>query len=184
MTDKENMDEKSQSSTNEENQTLNENENIENEEQPKLSVEEELQIKLNESNDKYLRLYSEFDNFRRRTAKEKMELISTANANLMGDLLSILDDFERAMKHNQESDDADSIKQGFELIYNKFLGTLIGKGLKAMESVGDDFDTELHEAIANVPTDNDQKGKIIDVTEKGYFLNEKVIRHAKVVVGQ
>ena len=146
---------------------------------------EELNQKYNELNDKYLRLYSDFDNFRKRTIKEKGELISSASSGIMKELLSVLDDFERAMENNENSEDPASIKEGFTLIYNKFKNTLTQKGLKPMESKGGKFDLDLHEAITNVPAqDEDDKGKVIDVIEKGYFLNDKVLRYAKVVVGQ
>lgn len=149
-----------------------------------ISPLEELQAKYDELNGKYLRLYSEFDNFRRRTAKEKIDLVSSASANVLKDLLSVIDDFERAKNFNEGSDDSESIKEGFDLIYNKLMRILESKGLKVMESKGTDFDTEHHEAIANVPADKKQKGKVIDVTVKGYYLNDNVLRHAQVVVGQ
>lgn len=138
-----------------------------------------------ELNDKYLRLYSEFDNYRKRTNKEKIELISSANADLLKSLISTLDDFERAIANNQTSEDIEAIKEGFNLIYNKFKSTLEAKGLKAVEAKGKEFDIEFHEAIANVPAPTpDLVGKIVDDVEKGYTLNDKVIRYAKVVVGQ
>ncbi|MFA5575138.1 MAG: nucleotide exchange factor GrpE [Brumimicrobium sp.] len=176
------------------NEELNDNENLdlaheEGSQEEETAHEEsspldEMQQKHEELNNKYLRLYSEFDNFRRRTSKEKIELISSANAEIIGELLTILDDFERAIKHNASVEDSDSIKHGFELIYNKLFKILTDKGLKPMDSEGKDFDVENHEAIANVPGDPEMKGKIIDVTVKGYFLNDKVLRHAQVVVGQ
>lgn len=135
--------------------------------------------------DKYLRLYAEFENFRKRTNKEKLDLISTANAGIMKDLLPVIDDFERAIKNNESVDDVNSIKEGFNLIFHKFSQILSSKGLISMESEGVSFDSELHEAIANIPAPSeDQKGKVVDVVEKGYYLNEKVVRYAKVVVGQ
>lgn len=138
-----------------------------------------------ELNDKFLRLYSEFDNYRKRTNKEKIELIGSASAGVLKDLIPTLDDFERAIANNTESEDIDTLKEGFQLIYNKFKSTLEAKGLKAMESKGKTFDSELHEAIANIPApDKKLVGKVIDDVEKGYLLNDKVIRYAKVVVGQ
>lgn len=138
-----------------------------------------------ELNDKFLRLYSEFDNYRKRTNKEKIDLISTANAGILKDLIPVLDDFERAIQNNETAEDTAVLKEGFLLIHHKFKTTLEAKGLKQMQSVGLDFDSELHEAIANVPApDKKLKGKVIDDVEKGYYLNEKVVRYAKVVVGQ
>ncbi len=160
------------------------NEGAEQEITPQLSVEEELQMKLADLNDKYLRLYSDFENFRKRTIKEKGDLISNASEGVVKDMLAIMDDFERAIDNNQNSDDADAIKEGFQLIYNKFNSILMSKGLKAMNSKGEVFDIDHHEAITNVPADKKMKGKVVDVVEKGYFLNDKVIRYAKVVVGQ
>jgi molecular chaperone GrpE len=136
-------------------------------------------------NDKYLRLYSEFDNYRKRTNKEKIELIATAGAGVLKDLVSILDDFERAIVNNEKVDDLQAVKDGFNLIHSKFKATLEAKGLKQMEAKGETFDPELHEAIANIPAPTeDLKGKVIEDVEKGYYLNDKVIRYAKVVVGQ
>lgn len=149
------------------------------------SVEAELQSKYDELNDKYLRLYSEFDNFRRRTAKERIDLITNAGEGVIKDLLTVIDDFDRAIAHNENSEDATAIKEGFQLIYNKFTKILENKGLKAMESKGTPFDTELHDAVANFPVEDENlKEKVIEVAEKGYLLNDKVLRHAKVVVGQ
>jgi|SRR5690554_237044 len=149
-----------------------------------LSLEEQLEVKLTELNDKYLRLYSDFENFRKRTIKEKGDLIMNASEGVVKDMLPILDDFERAIENNVNSNDPDSIKEGFQLIYNKFSNVLLAKGLKAMDSKGEVFDIDHHEAITNIPVDKKQKGKVVDVVEKGYFLNDKVIRYAKVVVGQ
>jgi molecular chaperone GrpE len=141
--------------------------------------------KYNELNDRFLRLYAEFENFRRRSNKERLDLVTTANAGLLKDLLPIMDDFERAIANNSTSTEIESVKEGFNLIFNKFKNTIESKGVKQMEAKGQSFDSELHEAIANVPvTDEDQKGKVIDDVEKGYILGEKVIRYAKVVVGQ
>jgi molecular chaperone GrpE len=144
----------------------------------------EMQAKIDELNDKYLRLYSDFDNFRKRTAKEKIELIQSANENVFKGMLSIVDDFERAVKANIDVTDAKIISDGVNLIYNKFKNTLTQKGLEEMKSIGETFNTDLHEAITNVPAPSDDlKGKVVDELEKGYMLNGKVIRFAKVVIG-
>ena len=138
-----------------------------------------------EMNDRYMRLYAEFDNFRRRTQKEKVELMGTASSGVLKDLIPVLDDFERAITYNETAQEIDSVKEGFGLIYSKYKLILESKGLKMMNAKGQPFDSELHEAIANIPAPSDDlKGKIIDDVEKGYLLNEKVVRFAKVVVGQ
>jgi molecular chaperone GrpE len=138
-----------------------------------------------ELNDKYIRIHAEFDNFRRRTNKEKLDIIATANSGVLVDLLPTLDDFERAIANNEKLDDVETLKEGFHLIYNKFKSTLESKGLKEMKVVGDNFDSEVHEAIANIPAPSKKEvGKVIEAVEKGYYLNDKVIRYAKVVVGQ
>lgn len=135
-------------------------------------------------NDKYIRLYSEFDNYRKRTNKEKLDLIATASAGVLKDMLGVLDDFERAIANNDNVADIEAVKEGFKLIHHKFKTTLEAKGLKAMEAKGGEFNPDLHEAIANIPAPSDElKGKIVDDVEKGYYLNDKVIRYAKVVVG-
>jgi len=130
-------------------------------------------------NDKHLRLFAEFENFKKRTAKERMDLYKTAGESILTALLPVLDDFERSIKANQKQED-----EGVVLIYNKLRSILETKGLKAMEDpIGQELNTDYHEAITNIPApSDDMKGKIIDVVEKGYFLNEKVIRYAKVVV--
>lgn len=161
-----------------------ENEHVENaheETAPEITLED----KLNEQNDKYLRLYSEFDNYRKRTNKEKIDLIATANAELLKSLISTLDDFERAIANNEQVTDVATLKEGFSLIYAKFKSTLESKGLTAIEAKGKDFDSDFHEAIANIPApSSDLVGKIVDDVEKGYMLNDKVVRYSKVVVGQ
>ena len=147
---------------------------------------ERLSKEVSELKDKYLRIYSEFENYRRRTAKEKIELIGTANEELMIELLPVMDDFERAIQAMDENHkDASSIKEGVLLIYNKFKNVTEKKGLKLMESnPGDSFNTEIHDAITQVPSPEENlKGKIVDTIEKGYYLNDKVIRFAKVVIG-
>lgn len=157
--------------------------NFSSESQKKKELSEQEKYQL--LNDKYLRLYSDFDNFRKRTMKEKADLVLNAGQGVIKDLLPVLDDFERAIESNGKSEDLEGLKQGFELIYNKFQGILKQKGLKEMTCKGESFDADIHEAITNIPAPSEEdKGKVIDVIEKGYYLNEKVIRYAKVVVGQ
>lgn len=149
------------------------------------SKEPTAEEKYAELNDRFLRLFAEFDNFRKRTNKEKVDLISNANSGVLVDLLPVLDDFERAITNNETAEDINVVKEGFHLIFNKFKNTLESKGLKPMAAKGEAFDSELHEAIANVPApSNKEKGKVIEDVEKGYYLHDKVIRFAKVVVGQ
>jgi len=142
-----------------------------------------LQNEIAEQKEKFIRLYSEFENFRRRTAKEKLEMIQSANEQLLQTLLPVADDFERAEKSFKDKNDKDL--EGFFLIYNKFKKTLDQAGIEVMDvKPGSDFDAELHEAITQIPVVDDKlKGKVVDVVENGYLLNNKVIRHAKVVVG-
>ena len=149
------------------------------------TAEQTMEEKYNELNDKFVRLYAEFDNFRRRTNKEKVDLISSASASILKDLVPVLDDFERALENNEKSDDIEAVKEGVKLVAHKFKSLLESKGLKQMVAKGEPFDSEFHEAIANIPAPEDSlKGKVVDDVEKGYLLNEKVIRFAKVVVGQ
>lgn len=159
----------------------------------KVSKEEKLEEKIGELeenlaelNDKYLRLFSEFDNYRKRTTKERLELLDTASSDVINELLPILDDFERAFKANEaKSEEERSNLEGFKLIYNKLKGTLNRRGLEPMKSIGEPFDTDFHEALTNIPAPSDDlKGKVVDEIEKGYTLKGKVIRFAKVVVGQ
>jgi len=151
-----------------------------------LSKEESLEIQVKEATDKYLRLYSEFDNFRKRTQKEKIELYKTAGEGMISAVLPILDDLERAEKANQDSEDSQGIKDGIKLIQDKLVNILKTKGLEAVESpIGQDFDVKFHEAITQIPAPSKkEKGKVLDVVEKGYELNGKVIRFSKVVIGQ
>jgi molecular chaperone GrpE len=147
--------------------------------------EEELNEKLQELNDKYLRLYSEFDNYRKRTIKERIELSKTASEEVITELLPVLDDFERAVKSSADDQNCKAIKEGVDLILNKFKGILEKKGLKPIAAIGEEFDTDYHEAITYIPApSDDMKGKIVDEIEKGYMLNDKVIRYTKVVIGQ
>ena len=156
-------------------------------EQPQKSVEEQLTEKLAETNDKYVRLMAEFDNYRRRVAKEKLELISTAGEDVIKGLLPVLDDCERALQvlnASTDSEAAKAAKEGTELIYNKLMAYLKSKGLAQIEAVGKELDTDFHEAVAQFPVQEaDKKNKVFDVTQQGYTLNGKVIRYAKVVVG-
>ena len=135
-------------------------------------------------NDKYLRLVAEFDNFRRRTAKERLDLITSAGENILKGLLPVLDDCERAMQALEKSSDSEAAKAGTEMIYNGLLKYLKTCGLAEIEAVGSDFDTDFHEAIAQIPAGDEKKGKVVDVVQKGYTLSGKVIRFAKVVIGQ
>ena len=144
----------------------------------------EMTEKLAKEKDDYIRLMAEFDNFRRRTSQEKLELISSASAETIKGLLPVLDDCERAIKVLLDSNDSDAAKEGTELIFSKLMGYLKSKGLSVIEAVGQPFDTDLHEAVAQFPVQEDEKkGKVFDVVQTGYTLNGKVIRFAKVVVG-
>ena len=156
------------------------------EEEYKLLKEEneKLLLEKSELNDRFLRLYSEFDNYKKRTLKERLELIETASEKTMQDILPVVDDFERAIKANESVNDAEVIKEGFTLIYTKLLQVLKKNNIEEIISIGELFDTDFHEAITHIPTqDEEQKGKVIDVTQKGYKIKDKVIRYAKVVVG-
>lgn len=156
------------------------------EEQTAVEAEiERLKVELSEAKDKYLRLYSEFENFRRRSAREKLDMVQTANQELVKDLLPVLDDFERASNSFSQQMDVSTLKEGMDLISNKFGKVLEQKGVKPMESKeGMDFDPEIHEAITKIPAPKEElKGKVVDVVEKGYYLHDKVVRFAKVVIG-
>ncbi len=146
---------------------------------------EKLEAELKEQKDKYLRLMAEFDNFRRRTAKEKLELMQTAGKDVIISLLDVLDDCDRAEKQLEATDDIALQKEGILLVFNKLRTTLQNKGVKAMQSINTDFDVEKHEAITEIPAPSEKmKGKVIDEVEKGYYMNDKLIRFAKVVVGK
>lgn len=146
---------------------------------------EKLKNELQEMKDKYLRQVAEFENFRKRTAKERIELIQTAGKEVIGSLLDVMDDCDRAEKQMQTSEDSAAVKEGVLLVFNKFRNSLHAKGLKPMQSIGTDFNPDQHEAITEIPApSNDMKGKVIDEVEKGYYLNDKIIRFAKVVVGK
>jgi molecular chaperone GrpE len=151
----------------------------------KLKAEiEDLNQKNTALNDKYLRQVAEFDNFRRRNAKERVELIQTAGKDVITDLLVVLDDSERAQKQMENTEDIAQIREGVQLVFAKLRNTLSAKGLKPMESVGKEFDPDLHEAITELDAGKEMKGKVVDEVQKGYYLNDKIIRHAKVVVGR
>jgi molecular chaperone GrpE len=155
------------------------------EEETSPSPEELLKQEISQLNDKYIRLFAEFDNYKRRTAKERLELIGSANKETVVAMLPVLDDFERALKSFDSATDVQALKEGVDLIYNKFKSILVSKGIKPMDSVGQPFNIDYHEAITNIPAPSeDMKGKVIDEVEKGYFLNDKVVRFAKVVVGE
>jgi molecular chaperone GrpE len=140
---------------------------------------------IKDAQDKYIRLMAEFDNFRKRTLKERTELIKTAGEDILLNILPVVDDFERGLQVIDKSEDIASVKQGIHLIYNKFCEFLKQRGVKEIEAVRQDFDVDVHEAITKIPAPTeDLKGKVVDVVQKGYVLNEKVIRFAKVVVGE
>lgn len=154
---------------------------------PEIETENELSKvtgQLDEQKDKYLRLAAEFDNYKRRTAKERNELIQTAGKETISSLLTILDDIDRAEKQMDLTTDIAQLREGNKLVFNKLKSVLQQKGVKAMESLHTDFDVEKHEAITEVPVGDDLKGKVVDEVEKGYYLNDKLIRFAKVVVGK
>lgn len=153
-----------------------------------LSAAEEeldrLKDELQEQKDKYLRLFAEFDNFRKRSARENLEIRQTAGKEVVISLLEVLDDCDRAEKQLVSATDIDQIREGVQLVFSKLRGTLQSRGLRAMESIDTDFDVEKHEAITEIPVrEQARKGKVIDEIQKGYYLNDKLIRHAKVVVG-
>lgn len=142
-----------------------------------------LKLEVSAMNDKYLRLYSEFDNYRKRTQRERVDLVKSANSGLITQLLPVLDDFERALKSFDTSTDVNALREGVELIHGKFRKTLEQKGLEEINALGELFDTDQHEAITNLPAaDESQKGRVVEQVEKGYMLNGTVIRYAKVAV--
>lgn len=157
------------------------------EESPEKGSEtDELQEQLNTVNDKHLRLQAEFDNFRRRTQKEKLDLIKSAGEKILVDVLPVIDDFERALQSMQGEDEATAaMKEGVELIYNRFREFMKQNGVTEIEAVEQEFDTDVHEALTKIPAPSEElKGKVVDVIQKGYKLNDKVIRFAKVVIGE
>lgn len=153
-----------------------------------VTIEQKLadtEAALEKEKKEYMFLMAEFDNFRKRTLREKSELIKNAGEQVLKGLLPIVDDFERGLKASENAEDTSSIREGMELIYNKMVKYMAANGVKAMDTSDGNFDADKHEAIASVPVpEEDKKGKIIDTVEKGYMLNDKVLRHAKVVVGQ
>lgn len=160
---------------------INDQENVQQEENKELSIEE----KYEELNTKYLLLYSDFDNFRKRSLKEKVEIINNASGDVIKELLVVLDDFERAIQNNENVQDPDALKEGFKLIHHKMMNILAHKGLESMDAKGEVFDADKHEAITQIPAPTEEdKGKVVDVIERGYNLKGSVLRYAKVVVGQ
>jgi molecular chaperone GrpE len=150
-----------------------------------ISETDALKAELDDQKDKYLRLAAEFDNYRKRTMKEKSELILNGGKKVLESILPIVDDFERALANMEKATDVNAVKEGVELIYNKFNATLGQNGVKKIEAIGQPLDTDRHEAIAVIPAPaEEQKGKIIDCVQAGYTLNDTVLRHAKVVVGE
>ena len=143
----------------------------------------ELEVQVAAQKDQYLRLYAEFDNYKKRTLKEKAELIQTAGKNVLEQMLPLIDDMERAMVSVQNADSVEGVKEGIDLIYNKFVKFLDSNNVKEIETVGLPFNTDFHEAVAQVPMGEDKKGVVIDCTQKGYIMGEKVVRFAKVVIG-
>ena len=156
-----------------------------NDEMEEQGAVDKLNLELQEQKDKYLRLVAEFDNFKRRNAKERMELIQTAGKEVITSMLDVLDDCDRAEKQIQSTEDLEQIKQGVQLVFNKLRTTMQAKGLKQMESINTDFDVEKHEAITEIPAPAPNLiDKVVDEVQKGYYLNDKIIRFAKVVVGK
>jgi molecular chaperone GrpE len=176
---------KKKGKTPDENSSKDEKSESDKKEEKKLSTEEQLKQDLNDQKDKYLRLFAELENYKRRTSKERLELFKTASQELMQVMLPVLDDFDRALKEIKKSED-DSLVEGVELINNKFRETLKSKGLEPMAvKEGDIFDADIHEAVTQIPApDKSMKGKIVDVVEKGYTLGDKIIRYPKVVTGK
>ena len=153
-------------------------------EHPASDDTQELKDKLAAANDSYLRLAAEFDNYRRRSARERLDLVTMANEKLIQEMLPIIDDFERALAALRDSEDSASAKEGTELIYNKIIAFLKKNGVSEIEALGQEFDTDYHEAVAQFPVeDAQQKNKVVEVAQKGYKMGDKVIRYAKVVIG-
>jgi len=149
------------------------------------SEEEKLKEELSKINDKYVRLSAEFDNYRKRSLKEKMEMIKSAGQDIFLNILPVIDNFERAMKSIEKSDNIDAVKEGITLIYENFKTFMKQRGVTEIECVNLDFDTDFHEAVTKIPvTDKKMKGKVVDVIEKGYMLSDKVLRFSKVVIGE
>jgi molecular chaperone GrpE len=184
MTTKNNQEEEELAFENQNEQTDQETDNEVDKEADVSSLTEQLQAELAVANDKYVRLYAEFDNYKRRTSKERIDLMQTAGKEVISSLLSVIDDFDRALKMMETATDVQSVKEGVDLIAQKFRKTLQNQGLREMSVIGQPFDADFQEAITNIPVqDASQKGLVIDEIEKGYYLHDKVLRHAKVVVG-
>ena len=155
------------------------------EKEEKKEDKQDIRSELDKAKDKYLRLFAEFENFKRRSSKERFDLIRTAAQDTIKDLLPVLDDFDRAKKSAEDESSDEYFSEGVNLVYNKLYSVLRSKGLQEMETTGEAFDPEIHEAITEVPAPSeDMKGKVIDTVEKGYYLNDKIIRYPKVVVGK
>jgi molecular chaperone GrpE len=160
-------------------------ENIENEVEETISEVDQLKLDVEEQKQKFIRLYAEFDNFKRRNAKERVELIQTAGRDVIQSMLEVMDDCDRAEKQLQTSEDLQQIRQGIQLVFTKLRNTMQAKGVKEMKSIGEEFNPDIHEAITEIPVnDPAMVGKVVDEVEKGYTLNEKIIRYSKVVVGK
>ena len=160
-------------------------ENIENEVEEAISEVDQLKLDVEEQKQKFIRLYAEFDNFKRRNAKERVELIQTAGRDVIQSMLEVMDDCDRAEKQLQTSEDLQQIKQGIQLVFTKLRNTLQAKGVKEMKSIGEEFNPDIHEAITEIPVnDPAMVGKVVEEVEKGYTLNDKIIRYSKVVVGK
>ena len=189
---KTNIEQEEKHKTNQENtkkqQEVKEEENVIREEEQQVEIntqEDDCEKKLAESQEKYMRLAAEYDNYRKRTMKEKMDLIKSGGEDVLVNILPVIDNFERALKAIDETDDVEAVKEGIHLIYKDFMEYLKQRGVTEIETVGQKFDTDLHEAVAQMPAQSEeQKGTVIDVIQKGYKLNGKVIRFAKVVVAQ
>jgi molecular chaperone GrpE len=176
---------------------MEEKDMMNNEEQPTPAQEQEinpvesaseldlLKKELDEQKEKFIRLYADFDNFKRRNAKERVELIQTAGREVIQSLLEVMDDCDRAERQMQKSDDVAQIREGIQLVFSKLRNTMHSKGVKEMKTIGEEFNADFHEAITEIPVTHDNmKGKVVDEVEKGYTLNDKIIRFAKVVVGK
>lgn len=179
-------DENLQNEQNVENEAVEQTESVSQEASDNAEIRlTEAEIKLADMQDKFLRQAAEFDNYRKRTVKEKAELIKNGSADIMTEILPFIDDLERAIANSQKSDDFQTLKDGIEIIYNKLMRTLEQKGLQKISPKNEPFDTDFHEAIAMIPAPNEEsKGKVLDCTRDGYKLNDKVLRHAQVAVAQ
>ena len=148
------------------------------------NISEKLEAEVQEQKDKYLRLFAEFDNYKRRTAKERLELMQTAGKEMAIALLDVADDMDRAEKQIASDDDVTHVREGVQLVFNKLRSLLLQKGIVAMSSLDNDFDVEKHEAVTEIPAGEEKTGKVVDELQKGYYMNDKLIRFAKVVVGK